>query len=127
MVDLLGWVNLACQMKPFLYSAILRKIRGSHSVSNFTEIIFLKFFDINFENFGAFSLAENKSSLKVIFDHGNEFLRLNWSEKHFFYFRFFFKNGIFWSLKIMKIGIFHKIKIFFEILKHVQANFFTCC
>ena len=109
----LGWVNLACQMKPFLYSAILRKIRGSHSVSNFTEIIFLKFCDINFENFGAFSLAENKSSLKVIFDHGNEFLRLNWSEKHFFYFRFFFKNGIFWSLKIMKIGIFSQNQFFF--------------
>ena len=82
----LGWVNLACQMKPFLYSAILRKIRGSHSVSNFTEIIFLKFFDINFENFGAFSLAENKNCLKIIFDHGNEFPRLNWSKKHFFYF-----------------------------------------
>jgi hypothetical protein len=55
-------------------------------VSNFTEIIFLKFFDINFENFGAFSLAENKNCLKIIFDHGNEFPRLNWSKKHFFYF-----------------------------------------
>jgi hypothetical protein len=46
----IGWVNPACQMKDFLYSATLRKIRGSHSVSNFTEIIFLKFWDINFKN-----------------------------------------------------------------------------
>jgi hypothetical protein len=77
-------------------------------VSNFTEIIFLNFSDINF---GAFSLAENKSCLKIIFDHGNEFLRLNWSKKHFFYFRFSFKNDIFWSLKIIKIGIFSQNQI----------------
>ena len=115
----IGWVNPAWQMKHFLYSVILRKNRGSHSVSNFTEIIFLKFFDINFENFGAFSLAENKNCLRVIFDHGNEFPRLNSSKKHFFYFRFFFKNGIFWGLKIMKIVIFSQNQKFFW-------NFETC-
>ena len=68
-------------------------------MSNFTEIIFLKFFDINFENFGAFSLAENKNCLKIIFDHGNEFPRLNWSKKHFFLFLIFFQKWHFFGLE----------------------------
>ena len=113
----IGWVNPAWQMMHFLYSTTLRKIRGSISVSNFEEIIFLKFFDINFQNFGASSLAEKTNCLKVIFDPRNEFSGWNYFRKHVFLCRFFFKNGSFWGLKITKIGIFSQNQFFFEILK----------
>ena len=82
-------------------------------MSNFKEIIFLKFFDINFQNFGASSLAEKTNCLKVIFDPRNEFSGWNYFRKHFFLCRFFFKNGSFWGLKITKIGIFSQNQFFF--------------
>ena len=124
---LLGWVNPAWQMKHFLYSTTLRKIRGSHSVSNFEEIIFLKFFDINFQNFGASSLAEKTNCLKVIFDPRNEFSGWNYFRKHFFLCRFFFKNGSFWGLKITKIGIFSQNQFFFWNFETTYTLIFSRC
>jgi hypothetical protein len=120
----LGWVNLACQMKPFLYSAILRKIRGSHSVSNFEEIIFLKFFDINFQNFGASSLAEKTNCLKVIFDPRNEFSWWNFFRKHFFFMSNFFQKWQFLGFENHKNRHFFTKSIFFlKFWNHVHPNF----
>jgi hypothetical protein len=71
------------------YSAKLRKIEDSHSVSNFGKIIFLKFFDINFQDFVASLLAEQKSCSRI-----------------------FFKNGILGVGKSRKSVFFHRIHFF---------------
>jgi hypothetical protein len=92
------------------YSTTLRKIRGSHSVSNFEEIIFLKFFDINFQNFGFSSLAEKKL-LKSYFLNS---LVKTTSENIFFLNGFYFKNGSFWGLKMTSMGIFSQNPFFFK-------------
>ena len=70
----MGEPRMSFEAFPIYIWRNIKKIRSGHSVSNFKEIVFLKFFDINFFNFGVFSLTENRNCSKVIFDPGNVFL-----------------------------------------------------